>query len=101
MLALRSALAIVVVISMGCAPSAPTASSPTTTGVAASPTTSPSPTASANLPSRFQGSGAPLPAAAGAYVLFQLPSETGLHATSFGAEVSGLIAGQAPQTTAG
>jgi hypothetical protein len=32
--------------------------------------------------------------------LFQLPSETGLHAISFGAEVNGLIKGQAPQTTA-
>jgi len=47
------------------------------------------------------GSSAPLPAAAGAIVLFQLPSETGLHAISFGAEVNGLIKGQAPQTTAG
>jgi hypothetical protein len=86
-----------VVFAIGCTPSA---SSPTPSGVAASPTTSPTATASANLPARFQDSSAPLPAAAGAVVLFQLPSETGLHAISFGAEVNGLIKGQAPQTTA-
>jgi hypothetical protein len=99
MLALRPALALVVVIAISCAPSAPSASSPTTGGVAASPTRTPA--ASASVPARFQDSSAPLPAVAGAVVLFQLPSETGLHAISFGAEVSGVIHGQAPQTTAG
>jgi hypothetical protein len=92
----RSALALLVLVAVGCSPSA---SSPTPTGVAASPTKSPS--ASAILPARLQDSSAPLPAVAGAIVLFQLPSETGLHAISFGAEVNGLIGGQAPQTTAG
>jgi hypothetical protein len=101
MLALRSALALVAVIGIGCTPSTPNASSPTTTGVAASPTQATTPSASAILPARLQSSNGPLPAVAGAFVLFQLPAETGLHGISFGAEVNGLIEAEAPQTTPG
>ena len=91
----RSALALVVVIAIGCAPSA---SSPTPV-VSASP---PQPaTPSAPLPARVQASNGLLPAVAGAFVLFQQPAETGLHAISFGAELNGLIGSEAPQTTAG
>jgi hypothetical protein len=84
---------------VGCAPAA---SSPTPT-VAASQSASPTQTVapSASLPARVQSSNGALPTAAGAFVLFQLPAETGLHAISFGADVNGLIGGQAPQTTAG
>ncbi|MGH2472920.1 MAG: hypothetical protein ACRDG6_11030 [Candidatus Limnocylindria bacterium] len=94
MLSVRSA-ALVALIVVGCAP---TASGPT-------PPASTSPTqpatASATLPARFQDSSSPLPAVAGALVLFQLPSETGLHAISFGAEVNGILGGQVAQTTPG
>jgi len=93
----RSALAFVVVLAIGCSP---TATSPTPSAVSASPKQTAAASASASLPPRLQDSGAPLPAVAGAFVLFQLPSETGLHAISFGADVNGLIKGQAPQTTA-
>jgi hypothetical protein len=94
-LPLRNAIALVVLIVAGCTP---TASSPTPT-VAASPsatpipaTSSPSPTPS--TPARLQVSDAPLPAVAGAFVLFQLPGETRLRAISFGAEVNGVLGGQ-------
>jgi hypothetical protein len=83
------------VIGTACAPSA---SSPTPSVAAASPTQSAAP--SATLPARLQSSNESLPATAGAFVLFQLPAETGLHGISFGGEVNGLIGGQAPQTTA-
>lgn len=95
---MRSALALVVLLAIGCSP---TATNPTPSAVSASPTQSAAASASANLPARLQDSSAPIPAVAGALVLFQLPSETALHAISFGADVNGLIKGQAPQTTAG
>ena len=95
---MRSALALVVLLAIGCSP---TATTPTPSAASASPTQSAAASPSASLPARLQDSGAQLPAVAGAFVLFQLPSETGLHAISFGAEVNGLIKGQAPQTTAG
>lgn len=78
----RSAFALIVVIAIGCTP---TASSPTATVTA-----SPSPTSSA----RLQVSDAPLPAVAGAFVVFQLPGETRLRAISFGADVNGVLGGQ-------
>ena len=76
---------------------APAASSPTPTA-SASPTAATSATASPSpqpsTPARLQVSDAPLPAVAGAFVLFQVQGETRLHAVSFGAEVSGLAGGQ-------
>ena len=90
-----AALALLVVVAIGCAPTA-TNSAPT---VATSPTAT-SPTASPTTPPRIQDSDKLLPAAAGAYVLFQLPSETRLRAISFGAEVSGSIQGQVGQVSA-
>jgi hypothetical protein len=94
---LRSAaLALVALTVVGCAP---TASSPTPT-VSASPTATTvaaTPTALA----RIAASDAALPATAGAYVLFQLPSETGLRAISFGAEQTGILQGQVAQVGPG
>jgi hypothetical protein len=55
-------------------------------------TAAPSPTPSG--PTRLQISDAPLPAVAGAFVLFQLPGETRLRAVSFSAEVNGVAGGQ-------
>ncbi|MDQ2913073.1 MAG: hypothetical protein M3T56_07435 [Chloroflexota bacterium] len=46
-------------------------------------------------------SSAPLPAVAGAFVLFQQPGETRLRAISFGAEVNGILQAEVAQTTAG
>lgn len=91
-LPVRSALLVALIV-VGCAP---TASSPTPS-VSASPT---QPAASPSLPARLQDSSSPLPAVAGALVLFQLPSETALHAISFGAEVNGVLRAQVGQTTA-
>jgi hypothetical protein len=98
--ALRLALALVVVIAIGCAPSTPSASSPTPSAVAPSPTPVPTASASPSLPARLVSSNLPLPAVAGAFVLFQLPGETGLHGISFGGEVNGLLGAEAPQVSA-
>jgi hypothetical protein len=80
------AAALIALIVVGCTPSGPTSQSPSAT---------PTP-----LP-RIQVAEAPLPATAGAFVLFQLPSETPLRAISFGGEVNGRLQGQVPQTGAG
>ena len=97
---MRAGLALVVSIAVACSPSA-ASPTPTPPRSSASPTPIATVSAAPSLPARLQDSGAPLPAVAGAFVLFQLPSETGLHAISFDAGVNGLIKGQAPQTTAG
>jgi hypothetical protein len=94
-MALRPALALIVVIAMGCSPAA---SSPTPT-VTASPSATPvpatvSPSPTAGTPARVQVSDTPLPATAGAFVLFQAAGETRLRAISFGAEVNGILGGQ-------
>jgi hypothetical protein len=89
-----AALALLAVIVIGCAP---TASSPT-------PTVSTSPTAtlaaaSPTAPPRIKASNSQFPAVAGAFVLFQLPSETRLRAISFGGEVNGLLGASVGQVT--
>jgi len=84
---LRLALAVpLALIAIGCEPSA---SSPTPTAVAAPPSASQAPSPSG--PTRIQESENPIPDVAGAFVLFQLPTETGLRAVSFGGEVNGLL----------
>src|SRR2546427_9600878 len=85
-----AALALLIVV--GCAPSA---SGPT------SGSASPTATATPTDPPRLNLSGGPLPAAGSALILFQLPSETGLLAISFGAEVSAPLRGQVAQSGAG
>jgi hypothetical protein len=91
-----AALALVALVAIGCTPTAsgpaPTAA---TSQAAASPTASPT-----QLP-RLQDTSAPLPAVAGAIVLFQLPSEGRLHGISFGGEVNGLLQVSVAQTSAG
>lgn len=84
--------ALTLLIVVGCTP---TASSPTPTVPTSQASATP-----ASLP-RIQAAEAPLPATAGAFVLFQLPSETPLRAISFGGEVNGRLQGQVPQTGAG
>ena len=87
MIRLRLALAVpLALIAIGCEPSA---SSPTPTAVAAPPSASQAPSPSG--PTRIQESENPIPDVAGAFVLFQLPTETGLRAVSFGGEVNGLL----------
>jgi hypothetical protein len=98
--ALRPALALVVVIAIGCAPSLPSAASPTRSVASSSPTPVPTASASPSLPARLVPSNLPLPAVAGAFVLFQLPGETGLHGISFGGEANGLLGAEAPQVSA-
>jgi hypothetical protein len=85
--------ALIVLIVVGCTP---TASSPTPTAA-----TSPIATVTPVPLPRIQLSETPLPATAGAFVLFQLPSETRLRGISFRGEVNGLLQGQVPQTSAG
>jgi len=80
------AAALIALLVVGCTPSVPT---------------SPTPSATPASLARIQVAEAPLPAAAGAFVLFQLPSETPLRAISFGGEVNGRLAGQVGQTGAG
>jgi hypothetical protein len=83
-----AALALLIVV--GCGPSASGPASPTAPA-AATPTD----------PPRISLSGGPLPAVGSALILFQLPSETGLLAISFGAEVSAPLRGQVAQSGAG
>ncbi|MEP6694737.1 MAG: hypothetical protein ABJB39_08845 [Chloroflexota bacterium] len=59
-------------------------------------TSSSQPTQSA--PPRIQVADSPLPQVAGAFVLFQLPADPRLRAISYGAEVSGVLPGQVPQS---
>jgi hypothetical protein len=81
-----------VVITIGCTPAA---STPTpTVSASPSPTSVPSPSPTQSAPARLQVSDAPLPAVAGAFILFQLAGETRLRAISFGAEVNGVLGGQ-------
>jgi hypothetical protein len=89
--------ALTAVLVTGCAPSA---SAPTPTVSTAPAGTSPSgaPTASP-APKRIDASEAPYPAVAGAFLIFQLPSETRLRAVSFGGEVNGRLEGGAGQTS--
>lgn len=86
-----AAFALAAVVVIGCTPTAsgppPTTS---TSQVVASPT----------LPPRLQDTSAPLPAVAGAIVLFQLPGEARLHGISFGGEVNGLLQASVGQTSA-
>jgi len=84
---LSFAVLLLALIAIGCEPSA---SSPTPT-VATPPAASPSRTASPSAPTRIQESESPIPDVAGAFVLFQLPTETGLRAVSFGGDVNGLL----------
>ncbi len=87
MIRLCLALAVpLALIAIGCEPSA---SSPTPTAVAAPPSASQAPSPSG--PTRIQESENPIPDVAGAFVLFQLSTETGLRAVSFGGEVNGLL----------
>ena len=65
----------------------PPASSPTPTVAEASPSRNASPSS----PTRIQESETRFPDVAGAFVLFQLATETGLRAVSFGGEVNGLL----------
>jgi hypothetical protein len=88
----RSAAFAVVLVAIGCAP---TASGPTSTVA-----TSTSPAASPTLPPRIQDTSAAFPAVSGAIVLFQVPSETRLRAISFGGEVNGLLQASVGQTSA-
>src|SRR6267142_4428126 len=84
------ALALTVMFVVGCAQTA----SP-------SPGASTPPPASQPLPPRFQDSSAPLPAVAGAFVLFQPPTERRLRAISFGAEANGFLNAQVDETFPG
>jgi hypothetical protein len=88
--------ALVALIVVGCAP---TASSPTPT-VSTSQTAT-SPTASPAALARIKESETPYPAAAGPFVIFQLPSESRLRAISFGGEVNGVLPASVGQVSAG
>jgi len=94
---IRFRVALLVLLASVASGCAPTASSPTPT-VSFSPTATASRTSAAGAsPSaipRIQISDEPLSKVAGAFVLFQLLGETRLRAISYGAEVSGSLAGQ-------
>jgi len=83
------ALTLTVMFVLGCAQTASPSSSAST------------PPASQPLPTRFQDASAPLPAVAGAFVLFQQPSDRRLRAISFGAEANGVLNAQVDQTIPG
>jgi len=82
---LRPALPVLLaLIVIGCEPAA---SSATPTAIQTSPSHSASPSA----PARIQESESPFPEVPGAFVLFQLASETALRAVTFGGEMNGLL----------
>src|SRR5438309_3142142 len=83
------ALTLTVMFVLGCAQTASPSSSAST------------PPASQPLPTRFQDASSPLPAVAGAFVLFQQPSDRRLRAISFGAEANGVLNAQVDQTIPG
>lgn len=96
MTTIRSA-ALVVLFVVGCAP---TAAVPTP-GASTAPPTATAPAASPAAPPRVQASETPFPAVSGAFVIFQLPSETHLRAISFGGEVNGRLEGGGAGQTSG
>jgi hypothetical protein len=95
-LAVRNALALLVLLVVGCTPAA---TSPTPTVSTAPAATSPA--ASPTAPPRIRVAETSYPAVAGAFVIFQLPSETRLRAIPFGGEVNGRLEGGGAGQTSG
>src|SRR4051812_22532758 len=94
---------------LACAPATSSPTPPATASVTSAPPTSSvpgtsaTPTASAAAPAtiapspsvaRLAMSDAPMPEVVGSYVMFQMPGETKLRATSFGADVNGVLAAE-------
>jgi hypothetical protein len=92
-MALRSALAAVFVIAVGCSP---TASSPTPTASSTTPSVTASPTPSPSRVARVTLSDTTITTSAGSFLLLQLPGEARLRAITWDASFSGILPVQVP-----